>query len=596
MVATSRPLCRSSWLICTATSSRATVRGSVHPTRRPDGQRRRPSAAYRRGVRAQRPNPLQWVWYALGGGLPRELSPWVLADTTGRTWILRHLGARRRPDAAGASSSACVAVPVPLAYRVSAAVGGLLLGLMFSMAFMTETIEHRAAKAGYPPGRPPGCAPSGPSGSASSATPPTAGTAPAASTESRQLDAEADLHRDLEVGDVAVDDLAADLLGLEPLDVPDGLRRLADRRPDRLVDARRAAADDLAQPVHVVAHAASSLAVVPEPRPWHDRRIAARASRTVRYAARTYSPGGRRTYVSGRPEYVVRQISAPRSSRRLRGVPDDRRRSPRCPLSPTPKPPPPHPGSPTEPSTGGPLARTWPPGTTPTWQATVRRYEGLLRSSARVVLRSDADVDEAVQRTWVLLLRNAARIHDPQRLPGWLSTTARREALAILRAQQRAVPTEDVADQVAPDDRDMAAELMRQELRSALRPRGGHPAGHPAADGAGAAAASRSPTTRSAASWGSRGAASARCADGRSGPCARSWSRACAERTQVARAAARAAVVDDVLDALRGTPRPCVRSGVGVDDLRGAARRGSSSSSTVSSGSSPGAEQRQLDR
>jgi hypothetical protein len=45
-----------------------------------------------------------------------------------------------------------VAVPVPLAYRVSAAAGGLLLGLLFSFAFMTETIEHRVAKAGYPAG------------------------------------------------------------------------------------------------------------------------------------------------------------------------------------------------------------------------------------------------------------------------------------------------------------------------------------------------------------------------------------------------------------------------------------------------------------
>ena len=103
-----------------------------------------------------------------------------------------------------------------------------------------------------------------------------------------------------------------------------------------------------------------------------------------------------------------------------------------------------------------------------TWQATVRRYEGVLRSAARVVLRSDSDVDEAVQRTWVLLLRNAGRINDPRCLPGWLSTTARREALAILRAQQRAVPSEDVADRVAPDDRDMAAALMDEELRRAL--------------------------------------------------------------------------------------------------------------------------------
>jgi hypothetical protein len=45
-----------------------------------------------------------------------------------------------------------LAVPVPLSYRLSAAVGGLLLGLLFSVAFMTETIEHRARKAGYPPG------------------------------------------------------------------------------------------------------------------------------------------------------------------------------------------------------------------------------------------------------------------------------------------------------------------------------------------------------------------------------------------------------------------------------------------------------------
>jgi RNA polymerase sigma factor (sigma-70 family) len=102
------------------------------------------------------------------------------------------------------------------------------------------------------------------------------------------------------------------------------------------------------------------------------------------------------------------------------------------------------------------------------WQATVRRYERLLRSSARAVLRSDADVDEAVQRTWVLLLKNAARINDAAALPGWLSTTARREALAIVRSQQRAVPTEDLGAHVAPDDSDMALGLMDMELRSAL--------------------------------------------------------------------------------------------------------------------------------
>jgi hypothetical protein len=102
-------------------------------------------------VRGQRPTPLQWVWYALGGGLPRELSPWVLADTTGRTWIWRHV-VRAVVQMLPVLAVCVFAVPVPLGYRVSAAAGGLLIGLMFSMAFMTETIEHRVAKAGYPPG------------------------------------------------------------------------------------------------------------------------------------------------------------------------------------------------------------------------------------------------------------------------------------------------------------------------------------------------------------------------------------------------------------------------------------------------------------
>jgi Family of unknown function (DUF5313) len=102
-------------------------------------------------VAQHRPNPAQWVWYALGGGLPRDLSPWVLADTTGPTWIWRHL-ARAVVQLLPVLVLCVVAVPVPLSYRLSAAAGGLLLGLLFSIAFMTETIEHRVAKAGYPPG------------------------------------------------------------------------------------------------------------------------------------------------------------------------------------------------------------------------------------------------------------------------------------------------------------------------------------------------------------------------------------------------------------------------------------------------------------
>ena len=91
------------------------------------------------------------------------------------------------------------------------------------------------------------------------------------------------------------------------------------------------------------------------------------------------------------------------------------------------------------------------------WQATVRRYEGLLRSAARVVLRSDADVDEAVQRTWVLLFRNADA---DQRRRAACRAGCRRPPAArrwpSCAVSSAPIPSEDVADHVAPDDTDVA--------------------------------------------------------------------------------------------------------------------------------------------
>ncbi|SDO45044.1 hypothetical protein SAMN05660199_02021 [Klenkia soli] len=99
----------------------------------------------------RRPNPVQWTWYALGGGLPPAFKDWVLADTTGPGWARRHL-LRAVVQLTPVLVAVLLVVPVPLAYRVSACGGGVLLGLLFSAAYMTETSEHRAVKAGWPPG------------------------------------------------------------------------------------------------------------------------------------------------------------------------------------------------------------------------------------------------------------------------------------------------------------------------------------------------------------------------------------------------------------------------------------------------------------
>jgi hypothetical protein len=99
----------------------------------------------------RRPTVAQWIWYAFGGRLRRELAPWVLHDTTARTWVLRHV-TRSVVQLTPLIVVCLTVIPVSFSYRLSAAAGGLILALMFSVAYMTETTEHRVAKAGYESG------------------------------------------------------------------------------------------------------------------------------------------------------------------------------------------------------------------------------------------------------------------------------------------------------------------------------------------------------------------------------------------------------------------------------------------------------------
>lgn len=98
-----------------------------------------------------RPGPLRWLWYALGGGLPARHRSWVLHDTTTTTWAHRHV-ARAAVQMSIPIALVLLLVPGPFWIRGMTALGGVLLGLIFSTAYMTETTENRVRKAGYPAG------------------------------------------------------------------------------------------------------------------------------------------------------------------------------------------------------------------------------------------------------------------------------------------------------------------------------------------------------------------------------------------------------------------------------------------------------------
>jgi hypothetical protein len=102
--------------------------------------------------RAQyRPGPFRWFWYAVGGRLPARYRPWVLHDLTCRTWPLRHL-VRLVAQLAPVAIVLVILLPGPLSIRVMGAVGGSLVGFLYSFVFLYEATERRATKAGYPHG------------------------------------------------------------------------------------------------------------------------------------------------------------------------------------------------------------------------------------------------------------------------------------------------------------------------------------------------------------------------------------------------------------------------------------------------------------
>ena len=95
----------------------------------------------------KRPNPAQWLWYAVGGRLPAHLAPWVLHDVTARTWALRHVargGVVLTPIAAG-----CLFFPGPLGLRLAMVLLVAIVGVYFSLSYVDESCELRAVKHGY---------------------------------------------------------------------------------------------------------------------------------------------------------------------------------------------------------------------------------------------------------------------------------------------------------------------------------------------------------------------------------------------------------------------------------------------------------------
>jgi RNA polymerase sigma factor (sigma-70 family) len=79
-----------------------------------------------------------------------------------------------------------------------------------------------------------------------------------------------------------------------------------------------------------------------------------------------------------------------------------------------------------------------------------------------------ADADDAYAATMFRLAEHLDRIREPERLPGWVATTARNETLGLFRSRRRTVVVDEVPERDTGNGEPDAA-LVRGELREAVR-------------------------------------------------------------------------------------------------------------------------------
>lgn len=98
------------------------------------------------------------------------------------------------------------------------------------------------------------------------------------------------------------------------------------------------------------------------------------------------------------------------------------------------------------------------------WLSLVQNYTPLLRRVVRRFRLPPNDADDVVQAVWLLLWQHLSRIREPAALPGWISTTARRESIRVINNNRRWTLTDPLDDSWV-ERGEMGPELLDELLR-----------------------------------------------------------------------------------------------------------------------------------
>ena len=101
------------------------------------------------------------------------------------------------------------------------------------------------------------------------------------------------------------------------------------------------------------------------------------------------------------------------------------------------------------------------------WDTIVERFMPLVLSIARRFRLPEKDVEDVSQTVWLRLAENLNAIREPRALPGWISTTTRREALAVIKTARRSSSVDPGGSWMAALP---AADSQPRNLPSHIRP------------------------------------------------------------------------------------------------------------------------------
>jgi RNA polymerase sigma factor (sigma-70 family) len=103
------------------------------------------------------------------------------------------------------------------------------------------------------------------------------------------------------------------------------------------------------------------------------------------------------------------------------------------------------------------------------WRALVDRLQGVAWKVLSGFDMAEDDRKDAFGSTFFRLFERLGSVREPEKLPGWVATTARNEALTLLRRRSRVVPMADLPVRATGADTiDHAERLLDDELHHAL--------------------------------------------------------------------------------------------------------------------------------